>query len=292
MKTKENKKELFYGLKIAIPMIFYVLATVSPMLLRIFIPVSNTDYISTSLKLIILFVATCYLIPFKIGIPMQVQGRKNLIDIGLLSPEKLPASLLMGLLFGLLSLSFMLLGSLLSGDYVFHPSTLDLQHMYFSLVPGIFEEVIFRGFIMIVLIKYLKSIKKAMVLQAVLFTLSHVKDISPWGIVDILTVGVIAVAFTYVVLRTGNLYAAIIFHFIHDAFLFVVQLPEGSDQSNLQHLLFYASIWLGMFLIMLLVRLLTGDIDKQRSSNIYLKALHESKNMDRVISDNGHHPRS
>ena len=176
MKTKENKKELFYGLKIAIPMIFYVLATVSPMLLRIFIPVSNTDYISTSLKLIILFVATCYLIPFKIGIPMQVQGRKNLIDIGLLSPEKLPASLLMGLLFGLLSLSFMLLGSLLSGDYVFHPSTLDLQHMYFSLVPGIFEEVIFRGFIMIVLIKYLKSIKKAMVLQAVLFTLSHVKE--------------------------------------------------------------------------------------------------------------------
>lgn len=276
MRTNENKKELFYGLKIAIPLFFYILAIISPLFLKLFMPISNSDYISTSLKLIILCMATFYLIPFKIGIPSSSHGRKNLIDIGLLSHANILNSVLIGLLFGLISLSFMLIGSLLSGKYVFHLSTLDPQHLYFSLVPGVFEEIIFRGYMMIVLIKRFKNIKKAVALQVLIFTLSHVKDISLMGFIDILTVGVIALAFTYVVFRTGNLYAAIVFHYIHDAFLFVVQLPEGSDQSNLQHLLFYASVWIGMLVIIMLSKILTANINKKDQQNIYLEALQSS----------------
>ncbi len=276
MRTNEDKKELFFGLRLAIPLIFYILAIISPLFLKLFLPISNLDYISTSLKLIILSIATFYLIPFKIGIPSPSQGRKNLIDIGLFSRRNILNSVLMGLLFGLISLSFMLIGSLLTGKYVFHLSTLDAQHVYFSLVPGVFEEVIFRGYMMIVLIKRFKNIKKAIALQVLLFTLTHVKDISLMGFIDILTVGVIALAFTYVVFRTGNLYAAIVFHFIHDAFLFVVQLPEGLDQNIFQHLLFYASVWTGMLVIILLSKILTGNIYKKDQLNVYLEALHSS----------------
>ena len=276
MKRENDKKELFFGLRLAIPLIFYILATVSPMLVRLFIPVTKAGYISTSIKLIILCFTMFYLVPFKIGIPSSQKGSKNLRDIGVLPTQNIWKSVLTGLLFGLTSLFFMLIGSLLSGEFIFQLSSINPQHVYFSLVPGVFEEVIFRGFLMIVLIKHFKNIKKAIALQVFLFTLSHVKDISLLGFVDIMTVAVIALAFTYVVLKTGNLYAAIVFHFIHDAFLFVVQLPESSAQSIFQQLLFYASVWIGMLVIIMMSKLLTGEKHKKDQQNIYLKALNSS----------------
>jgi membrane protease YdiL (CAAX protease family) len=170
----------------------------------------------------------------------------------------------------------MLSGSLMNGKYVFDTSTIDPKHIYFSLVPGIFEEIIFRGFIMIVLIKQYKSIKKAALFQIVLFTVSHMKDFTFWGLIDTLTVAIIAIAFTYVAFKTGSLITGIIFHFIHDAFLFVVQLPEGRYEGIVDNLIFYFSVWIGMGVIILVIKILAEKVGKPLPSKIYQNALNDT----------------
>ncbi|MBN2655721.1 MAG: GNAT family N-acetyltransferase [Spirochaetales bacterium] len=101
--NKTEKNELYYGLKLAIPMLFYIIALMSPLFLRRFVQVSNSDYLSTTLKLAILLIGTLYLIPVKIGVPEKAAGFENLKKIGLIksgmcrNEDKLEAYELWGL---------------------------------------------------------------------------------------------------------------------------------------------------------------------------------------------------
>lgn len=274
--TKDNsvktKKDLYYGFQMAIPLLFYVVALSSPMFLRLFIDTSNDSYLVTTTKLVILIVGILYLVPMVIGIPARDDGILNLVHIGFLKPKESVKSLLLGVLLGLMSLGAMLIGSILAGGYVFDPSTIDGKQIYFSLVPGIFEEVIFRGIIMVVLIHYYHSVKKAAAFQVFLFGIMHVKDISLWGFVDVLTVAIIGIVFTYVVYKTGHLMAVIVFHIIHDAFLFVVQKPGGVYIGAGENLAFYASVWIGMLIIAYTTKYITDFWFKHVDENEYITA--------------------
>ena len=247
------KKELPIGAKFAIPLLFLIIGFNIPMFLRFFIDTANTSILSTTVKIVFLSLVMFLLIPRVIGIPSKENSENNLFTIGLINRNVSWKSIVLGLLLGLISLSFMLLGSAITGGYTFDIGRLEFTHVYFSIVPGVFEEVVFRGFLMVVAVSYFKNIKKAAVFQIIIFTLSHMKDFSGWGIVDTITVGIIAIAFTYVVFKTGHLYTAIIFHFIHDAFIFVVQKANGLE-SFVDHLAFYAFVWLGMLIIIIVTK--------------------------------------
>jgi len=197
-----------------------------------------------------------FLIPKVIGIPSKKDKKENLTLIGLGIKGVTWQSIVLGITLGLLSLLFMTIGSAITGGYQLDMSRLEFTHVYFSIVPGVFEEVVFRGYFMIAAIILFKNVKKAATFQIVIFTLSHMKDFSGWGIVDMLTVAVISIAFTYVVLKTGHLYTAIIFHFIHDAFLFVSQKAEGY-QTFYEHFIFYLFVWIGMLTIILVTKFIT-----------------------------------
>ena len=65
----------------------------------------------------------------------------------------------------------MLIASLLTGRYVFDIDNLSFEQIAFSTVPGVWEEVYFRGIIMMVLLFALKDLRRAMVVQCVIFGL-------------------------------------------------------------------------------------------------------------------------
>jgi len=89
-----------------------------------------------------------------------------------------------------------------------------------------------------------KSLKKAFLIQCVLFALCHIKGISLYHSAEVFTVFVIAIGFTYVAYKTRSLVAGITFHYFHDALLFFVQSPDSTQFSFQQHALFYAGLWI------------------------------------------------
>jgi hypothetical protein len=62
--------------------------------------------------------------------------------------------------------------------------------------------------------------------------------------VEVFSVFLIAVGFTYVAYRTGSLVAGITFHYFHDALLFFVQSPDSKYFIFQQHALFYGGLWI------------------------------------------------
>jgi membrane protease YdiL (CAAX protease family) len=164
--------------------------------------------------------------------------------IGFYLPQRVWKHILLGIFLALLSLSGMLIGSLLTGRYVLDWSTVNITQILFSINPGIWEEFFFRGVIMLMLLGITGSLKKAAVFQIVLFGLSHVKgmDLLTW--VDVISVMVIAVCLTYTAYKTRTLVAGMVFHFLHDAFLFLPQVPEAKYIGIAENVAFFGSLWI------------------------------------------------
>jgi membrane protease YdiL (CAAX protease family) len=139
----------------------------------------------------------------------------------------------------------------------------------FSLNPGVWEEFFYRGIIMVVLIRALKSVKKAALVQILLFGAAHIKGFDLWAWVDTFSVMVITVAFVYVACKTRTLLAGIVFHFLHDALLFFVQVPEGEYIGVYENVLFYVMLWLGVALACLLVTLAADKWGVRASMELY-----------------------
>ena len=150
----------------------------------------------------------------------------------------------LGLTLAVCTLSGMLVGSILTGEYVLDAANITLSQAVFALAPGVWEEVFFRGILMVVLLRATKSLKKAFLAQCILFALCHIKGTSLHALADVFSVFLIAIGFTYVAYKTGSLVAGITFHYFHDALLFFVQSPESELFSFQQHALFYAGLWI------------------------------------------------
>lgn len=195
-------------------------------------------FLITSLSVLLLF-PKVFKIPF---------GRVSIGDFlknaGLSKPPKPYRFLLLGIMAALFTLSGMLLGSILTGKFTFSFTTITLTQAVFSLTPGIWEEVLFRGVIIIVLLKLTKSYKKAFIIQIVIFGLAHIKGIDLLSLVDAFSVMILAVAFTYIAYKTKSLIPGIIFHYLHDTFLFFVQLPDGEYSGFRDNALFFGALWI------------------------------------------------
>ena len=128
--------------------------------------------------------------------------------LGFYLPKRAWKHILLGLLLAVLTLCGMLVGSLLTGRYVFNPDTVNITQILFSLNPGIWEEFFFRGVIMFICIRLTASVRRAAMLQILLFGLAHIKGMDLWSWVDVLSVMIIAVAFTMVLSGPARVPAA------------------------------------------------------------------------------------
>ena len=126
---------------------------------------------------------------------------------------------------------------------------------------------------MIILLRITKSLEKAFIIQVVLFGLFHIKyGLNILSLVDAISVIFIAIGLTYTVYKTRSLIAAIIFHYLHDAFLFVVQLPDGTYHGFIDNALFYAGLWIMVGVAILITKIAADTFQLRAKKPLYEKS--------------------
>lgn len=240
------------------------------LLMEMFLEIEIPRLVSSIVNFAVAALAAFLLFPRVFGVPFgKVETNDFNRRIGLYLPEDVWKHILLGLILALCTLSGMLIASILSGEYVLVPGTITLTHAVFSLNPGIWEEVFYRGVLMMILLRFTKSIRWAAVIQVTLFGLSHVKgvDITAW--LEVISVAILAIGFTYAAYKTRSLVAGIVFHYLHDAFLFFVQPPEGAYMGVVDQALFYALLWSMVGLGCLFTKLAVERLGVRAATDLY-----------------------
>lgn len=205
-------------------------------------------FIPPLLYFLVLGFLALYLMPYVLGLP---NGRKSLRDycrdIRLLPVKPLARNILLGLLIAALTLSSILIASLLTQHFVLDWSTIRVLRWVKGLTRGIWEEVFFRG---IILVLFMRTFPKrtAIFLSTLLFAMVHLRtDISIWTVVDLVSIFFMGLLFTYLALKTGSLLPGIIFHYVHDIFLMLVQNAPGAEEP-LASILLFAFLWIALII--------------------------------------------
>jgi membrane protease YdiL (CAAX protease family) len=221
-------------------------------------------------NLVVVSIFAFFLFPRVFGIPFgKVSVRDFLKRLGFSFPPQVWKHIGLGLLLAACTLGGMLMASVLSGQYEVDLSQISLTQVIFSLNPGIWEELFYRGILMVILIRLTGSLRKGAIIQILLFGLMHIKGFEFWNWIDMFTVILLAVSFTYVAYKTQSLVAGIIFHFTHDALLFFVQVPDETVLSTFDHIVFFGLLWLMTGVAMFLTRILVDRFGIQSGENLY-----------------------
>jgi hypothetical protein len=217
------------------PGLGFLLVLIFEMFSKVEVPKLLSAVINLALAALFAFV----LFPKLLGIPFgKVATGEFLKRLGFSFPAGGWKHVVLGLVLAACTLSGMLVASILTGTYTVDTSTVNLPHLVFSLNPALWEELFYRGVIMVVLLRATRSLKRAFAIQVVLFGLSHIKGFDAWAAVDVVSVTIIAIGATYAAYQTRSLVAGIVFHYVHDALLFLVQLPGGTRTA-----LFFGLLW-------------------------------------------------
>ncbi|MCJ7739540.1 MAG: CPBP family glutamic-type intramembrane protease, partial [Anaerolineae bacterium] len=135
-------------------------------------------FVPPLLYFLALGVLALYLMPSILGLP---NGRKSLQDycrdIRLLPVTPLGRNILLGLLMATLTLSSIFLASLLTGHFVFDWSYVPALRWVKGLTRGIWEEVFFRGIILVLFMRVYPK-RKAVFFAAFLFAIIHLDPLT------------------------------------------------------------------------------------------------------------------
>lgn len=229
---------------IALTVLFPTLGLLICFLAEKFLEIEVPSLVGSAINLVLAAFGAFFLFPHVFAIPF---GKIKTADfsrrIGFYLPDKAWKHVLLGAALAACTLSGMLVASILTGKYVLDFKTIKLTHMVFALNPGIWEEVFFRGIQMMVLIRLTKSIGRAATIHIVIFGLLHIQGADIPSLIDVVSVMILGVGFTYAAYKTGALIAGIVFHYLHDALLFFVQVPGGTKWSTRDTVLFFAMLW-------------------------------------------------
>ena len=218
-------------------------------------------------------VLALYLMPYVIGLP---NGRKSFQDycrdIRLLPVTPLGRNILLGLLMATLTLSCIFLASLLTGHFVFDWSMVPALRWVKGLTRGIWEEVFFRGIILVLFMR-VYPLRKAVFFSTFLFAVVHLNPmaINLEIIVDVVSIFFMGLLFTYLVLKTGSLLPAIVFHYVHDIFLLLVQNTPGADET-LASALLYAFLWIALLIGAVLTKYIVARWPTKGSKTLAFQA--------------------
>ena len=214
-----------------------------------FLETLEGSFVPPLLYFFALGVLALYLMPSVFGLP---NGRKSLreysYDIRLLPMKPVGRNILIGLLMATLTLGSIYLASLLTGHFVLDWSTVPDVRWVKGLTRGIWEEVFFRGIILVLFMRAFPK-RRAIITSTFLFAVIHLNpmNISIATLVDVVSIFFMGLLFTYLVLKTGSLLPAIVFHYVHDIFIFLVQNTPDADEI-LASTLLYAFLWIALIL--------------------------------------------
>lgn len=194
-------------------------------------------------------VLALFLMPYVLGLP---NGRKSLReyshDIRLLPMSPVGRNILLGLLMAFLTLSSIYLASLLTGYFVLDWGTVPPVRWVKGLTRGIWEEVFFRGIILVLFMRVFPK-GRAIFISTFLFAVVHLNPmaVSLGHFVDVVSIFFMGLLFTYLVLKTGSLLPAIVFHYVHDIFVLLVQNTPGAEETLASTLLF-GFLWVALLI--------------------------------------------
>lgn len=235
-----------------------------------FLNLEISKLICSVINLVVVSFLAFFLLPSILGIPFgKIKTRDFNKMIGFHLPNYSWKHILLGVILAVFPLSGMLIASIMTGKYVPDFSTVTLSHLVFSLNPGIWEELFFRGVLMIVLLRYTKSLRQAAIIQVALFGVAHIKGADIHALIDVVSVMIIGAGFTYTAYKTRTLVTGILFHYLHDAFLYLVQLPSRANTSFIDDLLFYALLWSMVGLGCLITRVATEKFEVRALTELY-----------------------
>ena len=268
----KSKSELMKDVvrPIALSWVFVTFGSLLAFVLEVFLDLEVSKNLTSVITFVFAAFAAFYLFPRKIRLPFRdVELSEYLRRLGFYLPHQAWKHVLLGILLAVCTLSGMLIGSLLSGRYEPDWSTISISQTIFSINPGIWEEFFFRGVIVFVILRVVRSVRRAMALQIVLFGLTHIKGTDLWAWVDVITVMVIAVAFTYSAYKTRTLIAGIVFHFLHDMFLFLPQVPGAEKIGAFENIAFFASLWVLVGVGCLLIKISSERLGVKAEEELY-----------------------
>jgi len=234
-----------------------ILTTILPFLLLGLLEMMPGTYLPPLLYFVAAGIWALVVTPFVLGLP---HGRKPyrefLRDIRLLPVQPIPRNVLIGLIAAALTLGGILIATILTKHFVLDWSLVPALRWVKGLTRGIWEEVFFRGIILAVLIR-LYSLKRAVLWSCFIFAIVHLNamNLTAEHLVDIVSIFFMGLTFTYIVLKTGSLLPAIIFHYVHDIFVYLVQNAPGADPIQASVLL-YAFLWAALAVGALLTKLI------------------------------------
>lgn len=196
-----------------------------------------------------------YVTPRVLGLP---NGRKPVreycADIHLLPVAPVGRNVLLGLLMAALTLSSILLATFLTRHFVLDWSFVPPVRWVKGLTRGVWEEVFFRGIMLAILMRFY-SRRKAVLWMTTVFALVHlnIMDVTFAAVVDVVSIFFIGLLFVYLVLKTQSLLPAIVFHYVHDVFVLLVQNAPGASEPMVSILL-YGFLWAALVVGALLTR--------------------------------------
>jgi membrane protease YdiL (CAAX protease family) len=183
--------------------------------------------------------------PKLLGLPY---GRRSLreycADIRLVPAAPLGRNVLLGLALAALTLSSILLASLLTRHFALDWSTVPALRWVKGLTRGIWEEVFFRGIILVTLMRLYRR-RTAVLWTTFIFAIVHLSALRLDAAVDVVSIFLMGLLFAYLVLKTGSLLPGIVFHYVHDVFVNLVQNTPGADETTASVLL-YAFLWIAL----------------------------------------------
>ncbi|MHA1729669.1 MAG: CPBP family intramembrane glutamic endopeptidase [Promethearchaeota archaeon] len=243
-------------------------------IIRSSIALNIINFILTFSMLGLLFL---FIVPYGFEFPQKTQSFKDYIDtIKLSKIRPIGKNIVLGIVtsFSIL-LSTMLVLISISGNFVFDinqilpPTSWSLMLM---LIPGIFEEIAFRGIILPMMLKKFSK-RNAVFLNSVLFGVFHFVNLVSYAIIGILTfelfisvcfqvlyASVLGFYFGYLYLKMGSLLPCILSHYLLDAFfpLFQYTGPDATINVILSLYVFF----LGVILPGLINLLIIYGLDK------------------------------
>jgi membrane protease YdiL (CAAX protease family) len=255
---------------IALAFVFVGLGFLLRSVLAMALDVEIPKWVASVLNFVLAALGAFYVFPSLLKEPFgQVDLGEYTRRLGFFLPRSAWKHVVLGVVLALCTLGGMLAASIGTGRYVLDWSTVSLSHIVFSLNPGIWEEFFYRSIIVIVLLKRAKSVRQAALIQIVLFGLAHIKGFDLLSWVDVLSVMIIAVAFTYAAYKTRTLLAGIVFHFLHDVFLFLVQAPDGGSSGFAESATFFAALWIGVGIACMIIKLAADRLGVQAETELY-----------------------
>ena len=235
-------------LVIIVYILFFILGEISSMIVTSLL--EDNALLSQIIRFAILLLVNCFvllwLVPKAMLLPSgKITNDQYLAEIKFDKQSAKPMS--KNILFALLFVSIfcfgLLIASLLTGEYTFdiyrilglpdNQGNMKSFTFIFNLIPGIFEEIAYRGVILVLLLrKY--SEKTSIIISGLMFGLSHliwllVNSFS-WNTLSQVISGIlIGMFFAYLVIQWGNLLITIIIHYLYNAFSILFVVYNESD---------------------------------------------------------------